>query len=115
MMTLGIMERTMNTTATDQTSFKERRASRRTKLARKALIRTSQPPYNEEVQPTSNFSRSSVYFVTPSKQYHVGMRVSVIPGYVPNDPCNSTSFGEVVRIDKLADGKLGIAVRILLT
>lgn len=93
---------------------KERRASRRSKVARKVLVCPSEPPFSEEVQPSLNVSRGGLYFVTPARHYYAGMRVSVISGYAPNDPCNTTSFGEVVRIDKLEDGKFGIAVRIRL-
>lgn len=60
------------------------------------------------------FLAGGVYFVTLSRLYYTGMRVNLISGYAPNDPCNSVSVGEVVRIDKLKDGKSGIAVRILL-
>jgi hypothetical protein len=90
----------------------ERRASRRVKVARPLLARPSDPKYREEVQTTLNTSRSGLYFRTKSKHYYVGMRVSVILGYEKDDPCNSASFGEVVRIDQLKDGSFGIAVRI---
>jgi hypothetical protein len=40
------------------------------------------------------------------------MHLNVTLGYAPNDPCNHQSFGEVVRIDRLEDGRFGIAVKI---
>jgi PilZ domain len=90
----------------------EQRASRRVMISRPLLVRPSDPKYKEEVQVTLNTSRNGLYFSTRAKHYHVGMRVSVILGYIPNDRCNSTSLGKVVRIDRLEDGSFGIAVHI---
>jgi hypothetical protein len=91
---------------------KERRANRRVSIARPLLARPSDPKYREEVQTTLNSSRDGLYFMTQSKHYYVGMRVSVILGYDPMDQCNSRSFGEVIRIDRLKDGSFGIAVQL---
>jgi hypothetical protein len=93
---------------------KDRRRGRRVKISRLTLVRPSDPKYKEEVHATLNNSRDGLYFTTRAKHYYVGMHLSVTPGYVPNDPCNSVSLGEVVRIDPLRDGNFGIAVRILL-
>jgi PilZ domain len=95
-------------------SGKEHRTSRRVKIPRPLLARPSDPKYKEEIQTTLNTSLDGLYFRTRLKHYHVGMRVSVILGYVPNDRCNSTSLGKVVRIDQLDDGSFGIAVQIQL-
>jgi len=93
-------------------SGKEHRANRRVKISRQLLARPTDPKYKEEVLVTLNTSRDGLYFSTRAKHYHVGMRLSVILGYTPNDRCNSTSLGKVVRIDRLDDGSLGIAVQI---
>jgi hypothetical protein len=108
------MGRTIEIVANNASASKERRTNRRATVARKLLICPSEPPFSEEVQPTSNVSRGGMYFVTASKHYYVGMRVSLIAGYTPNDPCNATSFGEIVRITKLEDGRFGVAVRVRL-
>jgi len=92
----------------------EHRASRRVKISRPLLARPSDPKYKEEVQTSLNTSRDGLYFRTRANHYYVGMRVSVILGYAPTDRCNSTSYGEVVRIDRLKDGSFGIAVQIQL-
>jgi PilZ domain len=105
---------TTETAVIAPTAEQERRANRRVKVSRPLLARPSDPKYKEEVQVTLNTSRNGVYFTTRLKCYYVGMRVSVILGYIPNDPCNSTSFGKVVRIDRLEDGSFGIAVQIQL-
>jgi hypothetical protein len=92
---------------------KDRRAERRVKISRLTLVRPSDPKYKEQVHTTLNASRDGLYFTTGAKHYYIGMRLRVTSGYAPNDPCNSVSFGEVVRIERLKDSRFGIAVRIL--
>ena len=106
------MKKPTTETAAITPSEHEHRANRRVKVSRPLLVRPADPKYSEEVQVTLNTSRDGLYFRTRLKHYHVGMRVSVILGYVPNDRCNSTSLGKVVRIDRLGDGSFGIAVHI---
>jgi hypothetical protein len=91
---------------------RERRRARRVKISRPMLIRPSDPKYKKEVQGSVNTSSNGFYFTTQAKHYYVGMRLSATLGYTPNDPCNSESFGEVVRIDRLEGGRFGIAVQI---
>ena len=93
---------------------KERRTVKRLKIARPLLSRPEDPAYKEVVETTRNASRYGVYFTTPVSHYYVGMHLRVTLGYTPNDPCNASSFGKIVRIDPLEDGGWGIAVRILL-
>ena len=106
------MKKPTTETAVITRAEQEHRASRRVKVSRPLLARPSDPKYKEEVQVTLNTSRDGIYFRTRLKHYHVGMRVGVILGYIPNDPCNSTSFGKIIRIDRLEDGSFGIAVHI---
>lgn len=91
----------------------ERRKGRRVKISLPMLVRPSDPKHKEEVQATLNASRDGLYFTTRAEHYYVGMRLSVIFGYAPTDRCNSASSGKVVRIDRLEDGRFGIAVEIL--
>jgi hypothetical protein len=64
---------------------------------------------------TVSTSRDGVYFKTSLKHYYVGMRLGVILDYEADDPCNAAaSFGQVVRVDRLPGGRLGIAVGIRL-
>ena len=90
----------------------ERRTNPRVNIAMPLLARPFDPKYKEELQTSSNTSRNGLYFQTRSKHYSVGMRVSVILGYAPGSRCNSPAYGEVVRIDRLNDGGLGVAFRI---
>ncbi len=107
----------MKPTTTEKAAIKavaerERRGTRRVNILRPTLIRPSDPKYKEEVQSSVNASSDGFYFTTRAKHYYVGMRLDVMLGYAPNDPCNSESFGEVVRIERFADGRFGIAVHI---
>ena len=92
----------------------DKRKHRRAKISRSLLVRPADPQYKEEVTTTVNVSRDGLYFVTPAKHYYIGMRLSVTLGYEPLDSCASASLGKVVRIDRLEDGRFGIAVQILL-
>jgi hypothetical protein len=64
------------------------------------------------VQSSVNASRDGLYFTTSATHYRIGMHLSFTLGYAPNDPCNSQSLGEVVRIERLEDGRFGIAVKV---
>jgi len=91
---------------------KELRRSRRVKISLPARVRPSDPKYKEEVRTTLNTSRDGLYFTTWTEHYYVGMRVRATFPYASVDVCNSEYLGEVMRIDRLEDGSLGIAVRI---
>ena len=93
---------------------RERRKGRRTKISKPLRIRPEDPKYREEVRATLNASRDGLYFTTWARHYYIGMRVRVTFPYASHDVCNSEYFGEVARIERLGDGRLGIAVRILL-
>jgi hypothetical protein len=111
----GIMERTTTEKAViEAVAQKERRRSRRAKIARPMLASPSDPrsKHREEVQSSVNASRDGLYFTTRATHYHLGMHLNVTLGYAPNDPCNQASLGEVVRIDRLDDDRFGIAVKI---
>jgi hypothetical protein len=95
-------------------SPKELRRNRRVKISKPVRVRPWDPKYREEVPTTLNTSRDGLYFTTSAEHYYVGMRVRVTFPYAALDPCNCEYSGEVVRIDRLEDGRLGIAVRILL-
>jgi len=80
-----------------------------------ARIRTSEPMCEEEVRTMLNRSNNSIYFTTWTEHYHLGMRLRVTFPYTSAIDLYSSERGaEVVRIDRLTDGRLGISVRILL-
>ena len=72
------------------------------------------PPIRKKPQSNlfGEFFPDGLYFTTQATHYYVGMHLNVTLGYSPNDPCNRQSFGEVVRTDRLEDGRFGIAVKI---
>ena len=92
----------------------ERRRSRRVSISRPVRVRPSDPKYNDEVRNTLNASRNGLYFATWAEHYYVGMSLGVTFPYASIDLGNGESVGRIVRIDRLSDGRFGIAVQILL-
>lgn len=91
----------------------ERRRRHRVKVALPARVRPFDPRLGhlEEVQHTLNFSRDGLYFGTWAEYYCPGMRVLI------TFPCCSRArnrreyLGKIVRIERLPDGRRGVAVR----
>ena len=85
----------------------ERRSRLRIKSAEPAPARSkSRYGHVEELQTTVNISRGGLYFTTSLEHYYEGMRVMVTSPFPPE-------IGEVVRVEQLADGCLGVAVQFL--
>jgi hypothetical protein len=93
---------------------RESRRTPRAKLSQTVRIRPCDIHYPEEVCNTSNISRGGIYFVSSTKHYYVNMAVYIAVNYRSGDPLNREELAEVVRVDKLDDGKFGIAIRILM-
>ncbi len=93
----------------------ERRNKRRVRIAQPVRVRPSEPRGEafDEVQATINVCRDGVYFPSALHSYQPGMRVfitfpySEMPGAI-----NLEYIGEVVRVDKLTHGRLGVAVHL---
>ena len=64
----------------------------------------------EEVRTTVNVSRDGLYFTTSLEHYYVGMWLMVTFPYAPADPIKKEQIGKVVRLERLADGRVGVAV-----
>jgi PilZ domain-containing protein len=96
------------------TAVKEGRLTPRETLSEPVLIRPCDSSYPEEVCTTANVSRSGLYFVTTAQHYFVGMNVVVTLNFGPEDSCHREQIGDVVRIEELDGGKVGVAIRILL-
>jgi hypothetical protein len=92
----------------------ERRRNRRVKLSQPVRLRPTDTFYTEEVQTTLTVSRDGLYFTTALNHYHVRMRVRVTFPYHPSDPVSTEYVAEVVRVERLNDGRFGVAVRFLL-
>ena len=96
----------------------ERRRKSRLRLPQTVRVRPSDPRLLDfdEILPTVNTSRDSVYFVSKNQAYEEGMRVFVTCPYSDGPgSINRESLGKVVRIDELGHGRRGIAVEILMT
>ena len=92
----------------------ERRANLRAAITKPVRVRGDDGRTVAEVAQTINASRHGLFFATPSDQYYMGMRVRVVFPYAPGDPCNSEQIAKVVRIERLRDGRSGIAVHFLM-
>jgi hypothetical protein len=98
--------------------YPEKRRSRRTKIARTLRVRPSEPkdePF-EDLPVSINVSKEGILFKTRQATYYPGMRVFVtFPYSSPHDPMNCEYVAQVVRVDKLPNGRFGIAVNLLMT
>src|SRR5215831_8607735 len=95
----------------------ERRRRARLKLPQTVRVRPSDPiRYDfDEILPTLNISRNSVYFASKNGFYKEGMRVFITFPYSDSlGSINRESLGRVVRVDDLGEGRRGIAVEILM-
>lgn len=96
------------------TAVKECRLTPRETLSEPVLVRPCDPRFPEEICTTANVSRSGLYFVTATKHYFIGMNVVVTLNFGPDDPIHRERIGDVVRVDALAPGKWGVAIRIFM-
>jgi hypothetical protein len=96
----------------------ELRRSRRAKIARPVRVRPSEPrdEHFEDLPISVNASKEGIYFTTRRESYYPGMRVFVtFPYSSAHDPMNCEYVAEVVRVEKLPNGKSGVAVHLKMT
>ena len=93
-------------------SRSERRGERRVKVDRLVYVRPAdaESGHFEEVRSMRDLSRSGFYFTTERNFYRPGTQLNVVPAF---GTLNLEYLGEVVRVEKLADGEFGVAVRLL--
>lgn len=95
----------------------ERRRKPRFKIPQMIRVRPSGPNPEDfdEVLPTINASKNSVYFVPQRGIFEPDMRVFITYPYAsgPN-AINQEFLGRVVRVDQLPGNKKGIAVELLM-
>jgi hypothetical protein len=102
----------------NQKPFLNKRRSRRAKIARPLRVRPSEPKddHFEDFPVSVNASREGILFTTRREGYYPGMRVFVTFPYTSaHDPMNCEYVAQVVRVDKMPNGKFGIAVDLLMT
>jgi hypothetical protein len=93
----------------------DNRVGRRAKIARPVRVRPSEPrdDHFDDTPISVNASKSGIYFTTRLKSYYPGMRVFVtFPYSSPHDPMNCEYVAQVVRVEKLENGKTGVAVHL---
>jgi hypothetical protein len=95
-----------------QPDFKERREATRIDLKQVVRIRPFDPQFPPEYCTTYNVSETGLYFSTSARHYTPGMNVYVTSDFQPANPMNRSVAGNVVRVDELDGGKLGVAVHI---
>lgn len=94
----------------------ERRRRTRLKLPQVVRVRPSDAHLSfDEILPTMNTTRDSVYFASKNTSYMEGMRVFITFPYSDSPgSLNRESLGKVVRIDDLGQGRRGVAIEILM-
>jgi PilZ domain len=96
-------------------SVSDKRAGPRAKIARPVRVRPSEPrdDHFEDLPISVNASKSGIYFTSRLKSYYPGMRVFVtFPYSSPHGPMNCEYVAQVVRVEKLENGKSGVAVHL---
>ncbi len=97
-----------------QININERRQGNREDISEPVLVCPRDPECPEEICMTLNVSRNGLYFTTTSGHYFPGMNVIVTPNFRPEDSMQREYIGDVVRLERLGDGKWGVAIRILM-
>ena len=98
--------------------FSELRRNRRAKIARTLRVRPSDPrdEHFEDLATSVNASKHGIYFRTRRENYYPGMRVFVTFPYTsPHDPMNCEYVAQVMRVEKLPNNRIGVAVHLLMT
>jgi len=94
-----------------------RRHAPRAMLSLPVRIRCFDPTLPEEIGKTVNVSREGLYFETAARhyleQYFHNWKVRVVRNFQPGDLTNLEETGQIVRIDHLPEGKLGVAVHLV--
>lgn len=85
----------------------------RARLSQPVRVRPFESRYPEEINVTQNISRKGLYFETLLGHYFSGMEVYVTRNFNARDPLSHDEAGEVVRVERLENGKWGVAIRIL--
>jgi len=69
--------------------------------------------YAKEVCTTENVSKNGLYFKTSLGHYYAGMNVCVARNFQPTDPIYCEEAAKVVRVERINDGRWGVAIRFL--
>jgi hypothetical protein len=95
----------------------ERRRNIRFRIPQMVRVRPSGPVHEhfDEVLPTINASKTSIYFVPQNGVFEPDMRLFVTYPYASGPGAINQEFiGRVVRVDQLPGDKRGVAVELLM-
>jgi hypothetical protein len=95
------------------TKSAERRRHSRINLSQVVRIRPFDPSLPPEYCTTVNVSQGGLYLVTSAGHYTPGLNVYITSDFQPGSPIIRTVAGAVVRVEKVKDGKCGVAIDIL--
>jgi hypothetical protein len=87
-------------------------------IARPVRVRPSEPRdiHFEDLPVSVNASKEGIYFTSRRDSYYLGMRVFVtFPFSSAHDPMNCEYIAQVVRVEKLPNGKSGVAIHLQMT
>src|ERR1700733_14625073 len=99
------------------TPANERRTNRRCKITQLMRIRPSDPERDnfEDLRGSMSVSRTGVYFQTSEGAYELGMRLFVTIPYNEAAAARSPEYlAEVVRVEPMANGMIGIGFKSLM-
>ena len=99
------------------TPANERRTNRRCKITQLMRIRPSDPERDnfEDLRGSMSVSRTGVYFQTSEAAYELGMRLFVTMPYTQGAMAMSHEYlAEVVRVERMANGMIGVGFKMLM-
>jgi hypothetical protein len=119
MATQDIISKTLGSSAPPAriTPANERRTTRRCKITQLMRIRPSDPERDnfEDLRGSMSVSRTGVYFQTSEGAYELGMRLFVTMPYNEAAAAMSHEYlAEVVRVEPMANGMIGIGFKYLM-
>ncbi|HEY2822537.1 MAG TPA: hypothetical protein VGJ06_15940 [Candidatus Acidoferrum sp.] len=118
MATQDLISKTMGSVAPARiTSANERRSTRRCKITQLMRIRPSDPERDnfEDLRGSMSVSRAGVYFQTSEGAYELGMRLFVTMPYTQGAMGMSHEYlAEVVRVEPMSNGMIGIGFKYLM-
>src|SRR4029077_2786972 len=90
----------------------DRRISSLINQSQTVRIRPVESQYAEEIRSTLNVTWDGLYFATSIGHYFSGMIVYVTRDFQSSVPANQEKQGTVVRVDKMKEGRWGVAVQL---
>jgi len=118
MATQDLISRTTGAVSTVRTTpATERRSTRRCKITQLMRIRPSDPERDnfEDLRGSMSVSRAGVYFQTSEAAYELGMRLFVTMPYTQGAMSMSHEYlAEVVRVEPMSNGMVGIGFKFLM-